>query len=102
MNLAPVSDQMVLIRLNDETVGIPENKTEDFCIFPNPANGTWSIRSLHDVSGKNLQVFSISGELVYEQELANGNAVLNTPLANGTYLVRIAGSDGKPVRLVIQ
>jgi hypothetical protein len=102
MALSPVSDQMVLVRFNVSTLGLDENETSYFSVFPNPTDGIWSLKTIHDVSGSNLQVFSISGELVYEQVLNPGNKqVVNTQLSSGVYLVRIAELSEKPIRLVI-
>jgi hypothetical protein len=103
MNLSPVSDQMVLLRFNYETLGISENAENSFSVFPNPSSGSWSIRTTQDVFGSELQVFSISGELVYEQKLNSGKShLVNTNLSSGAYLVRLAKWNEKPIRLMIK
>ena len=103
MTLAPVSDQMVLVRFNYETLGLSEDKSEDFAVFPNPNNGTWSLQSANDLSGKRVQIFSVSGELISEQLLTNGTInVIATLLSGGVYLLRIEDSEAKPIRIVIK
>lgn len=102
MILSPVSDQMVLVRFNVSTLGLPENMENDFSIFPNPTNGKWSIQAVENLSGNTLQVFSVAGELIYEQVMSSGNIhPINEQFPLGIYLVRIAELSEKPVRLVI-
>lgn len=102
MTLASVSNQMVLVRFNYETLGLSENTENDFSIFPNPTNGKWSIQAIKDLSGNTLQVFSVAGELIYEQVMSSGCIhQINEQFPSGIYLVRIAELSEKPFRLVI-
>lgn len=103
MTLSPVSDQMVLVRFNVSTLGLDENEEPNFSIFPNPTDGMWNLKTTHDLSGKHLQVFSVSGGLVYEQLLDSGNIhQMNTLLPLGVYLIQLSEQSEKPIRLVIK
>jgi hypothetical protein len=103
MSLAPVTDQMVLVRFSYETIGLHEKETTDFSLFPNPNSGSWSLRSAKDMYGQNLQIVSLTGALVFEQRLSNANQnEMSANLPRGVYLVRIEGSLDQPLRMIIK
>lgn len=103
MMLAPVSDQMVVVRFNYGTLGISEIAENGFSVSPNPNKGAWILQTNQDVFGKMLRVFTISGELVYEQVLSSGSIhQINTPLSAGIYLLQLPHLSIKPIRVIIK
>lgn len=103
MTLAPVSDQMVLVRFHVSTLGIPENKEDVFTVYPNPGRGSWNLGTSVDVSGEILQVYNAFGQLIYQQVLGAGNThEVNVELDQGIYFVKIAGMESEAKRLIIQ
>lgn len=103
MSLAPVSDQMVLVRFHVSTLGIPENKEDVFTVYPNPGRGSWNLGTSVDVSGEMLQVYNAFGQLIYQQVLGSGNThLVNVELDPGIYFVKIAGMESEAKRLIIQ
>jgi hypothetical protein len=85
------------------TVGIKENAaaSEAISVFPNPSNGTFTIRAIENNSS--VEVFSIIGENVYSSSLAKGNNNVElSNLAAGTYIVKVkAGNETITKRIVI-
>jgi hypothetical protein len=102
MTLAPVSDQMVLVRFNYQSLTLDQKETSDFGVFPNPNNGTWVFQSKVDVLGKTLQLFSVSGELVGKHLLQEhySNSIEST-LPSGIYFLSVLGETQVPIRIVI-
>lgn len=78
----------------------------DFTLFPNPSQGEVSIQLNFDLLGKaNVQIYSIQGQLVYNEELVNSNSLVikNGDLNSGLYVVNIT-IDGSTTskKLIIQ
>lgn len=103
MNLASVSNQMVLVRFNVGVLELLENELSELTVFPNPTDGVCYLSADTDLLGSIVQLFSISGELVYEQELDSKTLhVIRHELSGGLYLIRLKGSTMKPIRLIIK
>lgn len=103
LSLAPVTDQMVLVRFNYETIGLLEKETTDFSLYPNPNNGSWYLRSSKDINGKKMQIVSLTGALVFEQRLSNAyQNEMSANLPSGVYLVCIEGSFDQPLRMIVK
>ena len=102
MTLAPVSDQMVLVRFNYQALTLDEKETPIFGVFPNPNNGTWVFESNEDVLGKTLQLFSVSGELVGKHLLQEhySNSI-ESALPSGIYFLSVLGETQVPIRIVV-
>lgn len=60
-------------------------------LFPNPVRNTLNIQSGENVGDANLQIFAITGELVFERKIQMGNHyTLNLSFLNeGSYHLRI-------------
>jgi hypothetical protein len=78
-------------------VGLVENEIEDLNIFPNPTNGTTTIK-LKKFAGQelNLVITNTVGEVVRQEAVinSNGNIVLDlSNLAKGVYMLDVTTPD---------
>lgn len=83
-------------------VGIKENAaSQAISVFPNPNNGTFSIRAIENNSS--VEVYSIIGENVYSSTLVKGNNSVDlSNLAAGSYIVKVkSGAETISKRVVI-
>jgi len=86
-------------------VGTDELMTEDFIVYPNPANDILNIELGQIVISKNpkLDIYNILGEKVISQELVNQKSQINiAQLEKGIYFVRVYGKQFEIVRKVIK
>jgi photosystem II stability/assembly factor-like uncharacterized protein len=77
-------------------VGIKENLTNKFSIYPNPFNNIITIQS-RDKEVKNIKIYNSIGKLVYKKnDSFNSNQIqLNLNyLANGFYLIKVVTEEG--------
>ena len=68
---------------------------KDFTLYPNPSNGQFTI-IVNDETKSNLQIFDISGKLVYTEHITtNGNRKnINIPnLINGIYILKLSNNN---------
>lgn len=56
-------------------------------VYPNPNNGDFYINNKLEYKIKNLSIYSIQGQLVYETNEMNNNSRINTQLPSGTYII---------------
>ena len=89
---------------NPNPVSISETWTSEVTFYPNPASsGQLVSYQLPEGLNYTLQIYSMAGVLVHQQETDGGIQTLTTPLSQGLYMVRIE-SAGKfyQQRLVVQ
>ena len=77
-----------------EEIGIAENSTTSFSVFPNPTNGHVVI-TCGDPNVRTLQYFDLSGKLIYSAPFANRSDV--SALAMGSYVVIALDAEGRPL-----
>jgi bilirubin oxidase len=66
--------------------------TNDFSIYPNPANNIWHINSINDNPITAYTLYSMSGEIVERKKFetpASSFAIQNTSLSEGQYILSI-------------
>jgi len=69
-----------------------------FEVYPNPASGTLNISTNINLSGYNIHIFDIVGELVTEQSMEGNNTAINvSQFGNGTYIYRITDKENTVV-----
>ncbi len=77
----------------------------DFNIYPNPSNGSFTIKSLRNNSGSNIEVINLLGEIVYTENIYSENQTLDlNQLKNGIYALKIS-EKGKLIsnnKIIIQ
>lgn len=73
------------------TVGVTDLTNKNINIYPNPGNGLFNIHTEHEFD--QLEVSTITGQLVYSQQLISSSILLNlTHLTKGFYMVRLSDS----------
>jgi hypothetical protein len=82
--------------IQDATVGINEvNKTNSITIYPNPTSGLITISSTQTIA--NIEVFDVTGKLVYNQQNNNHQTNLEinlSALSNGIYFINAQNNFG--------
>lgn len=75
-------------------VGIAEQEQfgQNLSISPNPTNGLLTFQSNQNI--QQVQVFNISGQLVFSEEQSSSNQIDLSDLEKGIYLVKILLEDG--------
>jgi hypothetical protein len=72
-----------------------------FSIAPNPTNGNFTLK-LEDYKGaQSIQIFDITGKVVFSQSLNSNTQIINTDLKSGIYFVRIPNSNFTVQKIVI-
>ncbi len=66
-------------------------------LYPNPSNGTFNI-NLPNKSSKNISIYNISGQKVFEASLEKDENTVTTNLPSGMYVARIE-SDNKLINI---
>ncbi len=82
------------IRLNyDLNPGaVSELDAENLSVYPNPSNG---VVRIDNVEGNDIEVFNLVGQRIYSVENAEQNVRINlNDQPQGTYIVRISGTNG--------
>jgi hypothetical protein len=87
------NDGGLAIRLNqlDENA-VSELDAENLSVYPNPSNG---VVRIDNVEGNDIEVFNLVGQRIYSVENAEQNVRINlNDQPQGTYIVRISGTNG--------
>ncbi|MDF1697486.1 MAG: T9SS type A sorting domain-containing protein [Saprospiraceae bacterium] len=82
-----------------------ELATTDFVVYPNPSSHQFQIKSDNLPSIFSVEVYDISGAMVYQNFNANTRAIFETNLRSGTYILQLKDDSGKPLgfqKLLIQ
>lgn len=86
-------------------VNTPEHQYSQATLFPNPSlDGSFLVR-LNDFSETaDIRIFSTTGQVVFEQEDINSEAIIQTNLSDGIYFIDLYSANGfhTILRLVIQ
>ena len=85
-------------------VGISEEPENFFAVYPNPTQGEFVIRPIQTIEQGTLNIFSVTGELVFETVLEGSSEVrLNMNLTKGLYFIQVANNKGLQIEpLIIQ
>lgn len=83
------------IKAVDPSVSVQENSISDFTLFPNPASEKISVISKNNEVIKTVKVFSLSGQLVFEENVNFIATTLNTAeYKAGFYFVQVLTDKG--------
>jgi endonuclease I len=63
--------------------------SNEFTIYPNPSNGNVKINFTNSIEKRTVQVFSMVGQKVFENEYANSSSVVIANLPIGVYIVKV-------------
>jgi hypothetical protein len=94
------SDRFSIV-FGNTSLGIGEEKADEFALYPNPTkNGQFNISLNNKVQGKDatVEVYNIQGQRVFQntyQNVGNSISVQTENLASGVYLtkVKVGGQD---------
>lgn len=97
--ISGVGNEIFLTKLDASTLTIQshENNQNEFVIFPNPTNGIFELNlPNHETANNSLAIFSITGKLVYQQEITDPHSTLNlTHLKSGIYVLKYMNQQTK-------
>jgi len=80
------------INITESTVGLNENKTINWNIFPNPTTDNFRINAVEQAD---LTIYDISGKLIKTIKNYNGEIIAINNLENGIYFVNFKDSTQK-------
>ncbi len=86
--------------ISDATLGVEENTTADFSVYPNPATDILYIQT-NAIGSVSVNMYDMLGKEVFA---ANGvtNSIDISNLTKGMYIVRIATNDGSITKKIIK
>lgn len=80
-------------------VGIPESKSDNIRIYPNPASTGILVKNLLG-TGITVQLFNCLGTVVFSDEAAVVARTIDVSgLANGLYILKIMDASGRIIRV---
>jgi len=104
----PIITNTTLNTIFDATVGIASLSTFEFNIYPNPNDGTFSVKlEIPNKSNTQLELMDISGRVIHRQQLGVliGENIINLDLgsliSSGAYFIRINAGDSRLVKKII-
>ncbi|QMU64904.1 MAG: T9SS type A sorting domain-containing protein [Flavobacteriaceae bacterium] len=101
-NITP--NQAITIREGSGVLGTPDVASSDFTVFPNPGSeGIFAIRFNEEFSKKHIQIFDISGRLLFSFEKNTQSVRMDlSSYAKGVYFVKITSHTNlyKVVKLI--
>lgn len=85
--------------VKDVTLGVNENHvwSNDITITPNPNSGVFEIKTDKNLEGT-IEIFDVTGKLVYTQTAQNKNKIDISNKESGVYLLVIKDANGTPVK----
>ena len=89
----------------DGVLGIDENFSNSFSVYPNPASGVVVIQSNEVFSGLEISLFDMNGRLLYsESNVASSNRLQFdvSNLASGMYLLQINSEEKTTVKQLVK
>jgi hypothetical protein len=90
-----VLDKVIL----ESYLGIDENNTFSFGLYPNPSNG---LVTINGVDNAEVIVSDLSGKTFLNQSVNNNASLDLNGLSNGTYLVTISQNGNKSVQTLVK
>jgi hypothetical protein len=95
---------LVRFKYIDGIVGVDENSTNNFSIYPNPTDNTFSIKNISPKEKTLVQIFNPLGEVVYtEKFFGKSEYPIHINLSSGIYFVQVSDERKTVTRkLVVQ
>ncbi len=83
-------------KIIDSSLSQPNFETNGFSLYPNPAKGYFVIKSAATNLATNIDVFDISGKLLFSRKLTSNteNLIDTNLLSKGMYLVTVETTNG--------
>jgi hypothetical protein len=88
------SDRFHVLDINNlpQWLGIQEQESITFSVYPNPSNGSVSVSLPEGVIADKFEIFDLTGRLIESDDLKD-NIVLNVP--SGTYFIQLFDGELK-------
>lgn len=88
-----VGYQTKTVRYNLGPNDVPDTKSTEFSIYPNPAHDLIKIRANHGLEGQTYTISDISGRTLYRGTIFSQRTTISIKeLSTGTYILKITGS----------
>ena len=85
---------IVVARYNNETLGVNDNLTTEFRLYPNPAEEILTIELKNNTGASSLEIVDLLGKTVYTSQINQTENINVSQLSQGTYFVKIK-AEGK-------
>ena len=74
-----------------------QKTSDNFKLYPNPADQFVNLKFDHGQSAKDIAVFTVNGKKIIEKEIANGysHKLLTSKLDSGVYIMRITDMSSR-------
>ncbi|MFV8370559.1 endonuclease [Flavobacterium sp. LB2R40] len=83
------------------SLAVKELEEQSFEIFPNPSNGNVKINFDNSDKKHSVQVFSISGQKIFDKEYSNSSSGSINNLQKGIYLIKITNDSTSVTKKLI-
>ena len=85
----PASDISLTATYIDKSTSVSDiRNSKNFICYPNPAGESFSI-DMGSINNSIVEIFNLSGQMVYSKKIGTGICIINHKLNNGLYLVQI-------------
>jgi len=92
-------EDFVLVRFNNDPLGIEDQQLQNFIIYPNPSNGIFKINHDFINSSTHYHITDISGKVIQTGSLTGEQTVLDLSIVqSGMYLFTASGSTFRLIK----
>ena len=86
----------------DNCTNINEKLTSDFKISPNPNNGEFEVNLSYISENTAIEIFDLSGKLIYRSKLDHNNQSINVnSISGGVYLITLIENENRKTKKLI-
>lgn len=82
-------------------LGLENSNQKEFKIYPNPSKGNFNILFDDSNSMHSVEIFSLSGQKVFEKKDTNNSSISVTNLPKGTYLIKVSQDSKSTTEKII-
>lgn len=83
------------VGINPQSVlGLNDSEFLTFSLYPNPSNGSFSIRTPQSTRNAELAVYDLLGKVVHTQKLEIISAEVQVNIAREAYIVTVTSEEG--------
>jgi hypothetical protein len=93
-------DSITLTKTAGPNNGVKESNLSNLSVYPNPSTG--GLFNLRNVSTGTASVYDLTGKLVYSQNIANLNQIVNLSSQNsGIYILKVVTENSEEIRKLV-
>jgi hypothetical protein len=74
--------------------------SERITVFPNPATAMIYFQTDRSLVDEKLSIFNLSGQLIAQKQITDGNALDLSELSTGVYLIRFTNKNINPFKII--